>query len=90
MLRIGNFRAWISVDDEELKELKEYDVKINVKDKTATCWVASDVGKVRRRTFFSSLVAHNRCNFEVLGVLGEYPPDVISCRRCTLFGRVGV
>ncbi|THU89703.1 hypothetical protein K435DRAFT_841704 [Dendrothele bispora CBS 962.96] len=40
MLTVGNFSAWVAVDD---LPLQEYDIKI--KDSEITCWIPSEVGK---------------------------------------------
>ncbi|KAJ7761011.1 hypothetical protein B0H16DRAFT_557321 [Mycena metata] len=42
MLQLGNFSAWISIDG---KAATEYDVEISDDKKTATCWIASELGK---------------------------------------------
>ncbi|KAJ7212934.1 hypothetical protein GGX14DRAFT_445715 [Mycena pura] len=42
MLQWKEFTAWVSIEG---KEAKEYDVKTSEKQKTVTCWIASELGK---------------------------------------------
>ncbi|KAG6330492.1 hypothetical protein ID866_8596 [Astraeus odoratus] len=46
-MRLGDYSANIIVDE---KELEEYEVVVNSDATKATCWVASEVGKVRLHT----------------------------------------
>jgi hypothetical protein len=57
MLRVGNFKAWIIAHGEELEE---YEVEVDTINKTATCWVPSDVGRVRH-SFFSIISPDSAC-----------------------------
>jgi hypothetical protein len=43
MLKLCNFEAWVSIDG---KELEQYGVE-DTGDQTVSCWIASEVGKVR-------------------------------------------
>ena len=43
-MRVGDYTASIVVDE---KELEEYKVTLDLSTTAATCWVASEVGKVR-------------------------------------------
>lgn len=43
MLTIDEFSAWVTVDG---VELSQYSVEQSTDDRTATCWIASQVDKV--------------------------------------------
>jgi len=45
MLQVGEFSAWIKVEN---VETQEYNIEISDDGKNITCWIASEVGKVRR------------------------------------------
>lgn len=44
-LSLGKFEAWITVDD---AELPQYDPQVSEDGITMSCWIPSEVGKVRR------------------------------------------
>ena len=43
MLHWKEFSAWVTIDG---KEVVEYDVETSEDEKTVTCWIASELGKV--------------------------------------------
>lgn len=50
-LELGDFSAWIEVDG---VELPQHGVEYSQDEKTATCWIASEDGKVRRLSKFTA------------------------------------
>lgn len=42
-MHLKEFKAWITIDG---KEAVEYDVQTSEDQKTVTCWIASELGKV--------------------------------------------
>ena len=49
MLHWKEFSAWVTIDG---KEVVEYDVETSEDEKTVTCWIASELGKVSLRQVF--------------------------------------
>jgi hypothetical protein len=58
MLHWKEFSAWVAIDG---KETLEYDVEISEDQKTVTCWIASELGKVTIRIFASDSILHTDC-----------------------------
>ncbi|KAJ7020007.1 hypothetical protein C8F04DRAFT_925977, partial [Mycena alexandri] len=77
MLHLREFSAWVSIDGE--KEASEYNVEISDDKETATCWIASELGKK-----FSV----NWTNSSYRGdTLGSVKMDGNSCGGKILYGR---
>jgi hypothetical protein len=60
MLQVDHFSAWVTVDG---VELPQYAIEYSLAEKHATCWIASEAGKVCKRAhlpiFSNDLVPRN-------------------------------
>jgi hypothetical protein len=46
----GQFEAWVTLDGPDGARREEYAVEVNEQEKLVTCWIASEIGKVRPLT----------------------------------------
>ena len=44
------FEAWVTLDGDDGARREEYAVEVNEQKKLVTCWIASEMGKVRLLT----------------------------------------
>ena len=51
MLIHKEFRCWVEIEGEEAKEYDVQQAKDNKGVATVTCWIASEVGKVKKTIF---------------------------------------
>lgn len=71
MPNLGIFEVCISVEG---TELPEYNVTIDEQSRTVTCWIPSEVGKVRAK-FFSDIVCAAGFLSHIPSVLGVQYQD---------------
>lgn len=99
-MRVGEYTARILVDG---KELEEYEVTVDASETQATCWVASEVGKVYAPLFstdafevlisFKKFTVQWKCHFptRLLESSGYVTLDGTECggkyMRCGLLGK---
>ena len=53
MLTHKDFSCWVEIEGEEAKEYDIQQAKDDEGVDTVTCWIASEVGKVFKKTIFS-------------------------------------
>ena len=46
----GQFEAWVTLDGPDGARREEYAVEVDEQEKLVTCWIASELGKVRLLT----------------------------------------
>jgi hypothetical protein len=56
-IRFGKHGACVMIEDEEIQH---YDIQVDMEKKEATCWIASEAGKVSE-----SLFTMTSCSFQI-------------------------